>query len=181
MRKILSILLVLSSLICNQALAANTMLKIKILPWLITIWGPKSIEFPWLQSKNADQEVIISAWTWNYFYVDDLKSEKQGYYTTISSSDLSYNNNRISRDKIAIKWPQNVTTLSWVVAPQVKIAIWTYLDFVKLDDPLALIYRTEDANWAIWKYWIVPDFKIKIPAYQTIWSYRWILSFTLIE
>ena len=187
MRRLVKKLLITLSLILGLAWSGFSAVeyvptKIDVTEWKITIWAPKTMIFPTISVQAYVQEVQLSTLTWEYFWVEDLKSTSSGYYTQVSISDLTstwWNNIRSTNIQITTTW--GVTTLDWQTNAWVYIPSAIELWFQSLENPLILIRRNTNANWSVWKYWVKPIIKIIIPAMQPAWIYSANLTFTLIE
>lgn len=177
------ILLAIVSIMPNIAKASNTWstVSVNILPWNVTIWAPINISFPTMSAQDYDQIVEIQTNTWDFFWVEDLKSSSAWYYTTLSSTNLSNWSASISAWNLKIKAWNWIVLMWWQQANEVKVSSWTLNNFVPLSSAAWVIFRNENANSKVWKYWVRPLLQLTVPRYQTIWSYTWIMTFTLIE
>lgn len=133
---------------------------------------------PWYNPGLADD--------WLYFWVEDLRSSDAWWTTNIKISELTST------------W----TVTKVIAASQVRMRIgaWTFKDISDFDTPPAsleidswvstytAIDVAQDAmtrTWAsdgiVWKYWFLPEFSVRVPAYQALGSYTGTLTYTLSE
>jgi len=152
----------------------------------VILWSPATISFTGITASPLDQEITyLSTWTWNMFWLEDLKSSASGYHVTLSAEDMIDEINTwniISKTFIDAKIGTGITILSWWPSSWVTIPEPSSTGFTSIwDNQITIIERNIDVSWTTWKYAITPYFKIRVPAYQSIWSYKWVIIYTLIE
>ena len=152
--------------------------------WQITIWSPATIEFPessW--SSTWEVKTITLSWS-EYFWVEDLKSSPTWFHVTIQMWELYLSTNTwkyIDWDAIEAKIATWIVVIEWS-AQWVVIPSWAQSSFTSIwTNPLTIMQRESDIWWVVWKFWVYPTLKLNIPAYQTLWNYEWVLTYTLLE
>lgn len=154
--------------------------------WEVILWSPSTISFSGIIASQTDQDIFFyTSWTWNMFWVEDLKSSSSGYHVTLSAEDMIDENNSwniISKSFIDAKIESGITTIYWWPSTWVTIPTSSSSWFTCIwDSIITIIERNTDVSPITWKYAIAPYFKIRVPAYQSIWSYKWVITYTLIE
>jgi alpha-tubulin suppressor-like RCC1 family protein len=128
---------------------------------------------------NSTQTLSLQS---DYFKVDDQKGNNSGYYTTVSITTLTGNNwfviplSQIQRKADPITLLSG-TANTWVV-------LWSTLSwwYVAASTPAVFIKRDIWPNSnKKWTYWSKLRLKVDIPAYQSIWTYTWVITYTLYQ
>lgn len=177
----IALLMILGFIISSYSSAAElTDVYLEILEGDMTIGSTSSIDL-WsftVSSSNQDAD-----WTFaDYFWVEDLKWDDAGWYTTIQASDMNGDNGVIDALNISMKIDStDVDLIGWSTNNSVDIAsAWS--SYQAVDSPLTFIQRTNGTNnGLLWKYGVKPDLRITIPAYQSVGSYTSTITYTLIE
>jgi len=145
--------------------------------------GTVCIEWPnmfsWVLTPNNIAQVLdIQS---DYFKVDDQKGNLSWYYTTLSVSSLTWSNwASIPTSAIQIK-ADPVTTLSWTYNSSVFVNP-TITSYVSASSPVQFLKRNINTGpYTLWTYWSKLWMKINIPAYQSIGTYTWTITYTLYE
>ena len=127
---------------------------IDVTEWQITIWAPKTITFPPITTQASIQYIETTTLSWEYLWVEDLKSSSPGYYAQVSISDFSSTWwNVINKSNVQITTTWWITTLNWQSNTWIYIPSAIELWFQSLEKPLILIRRSTNSNWDVWKYW----------------------------
>jgi hypothetical protein len=123
---------------------------------------------------------IVEQQFWDYFWVEDPIWANNGYYTTISISDLSGQYENISKNNISIKGT-GINLLSGTANPRVQINS-NLNNYQSIGEPITYIKRDTASNFSIkGKYGNKPRLKFDIPAYIRIDDYHATLTYTLYE
>ena len=157
--------------------------SIEIEAWSVSIYHPDSIDLGKIQISSTEQNHDIVLDTPNFFWVEDA-SWNGWYYATIQISDLSDWNKIIESENAKIKIGNVIYTLAWEIdTSSISVPSWLVEDFVEFssNSPATIFQRSSTDSWIIWKYWVLPTIRLSIPAYQKVWKYNWVITFTLIE
>lgn len=127
--------------------------------------------------------------SWNpnlFFWVEDLVANDEWWHTQLTISDLTASGatvKTITKDKIDARVPDWVVTKLASNDPtpsQMNIRPWALSwSTIWWEQALTVLTRTWSTNWVVWKYWFLPEFAIRVPAYQALGSYTWVLSYTI--
>lgn len=143
------------------------------------------VNIGWPAMVNASIEAtndlqIVEQQFWDYFWVEDPIWANNGYYTTISISDLSGQYENISKNNISIKGT-GINLLSGTANPRVQINS-NLNNYQSIGEPITYIKRDTASNFSIkGKYGNKPRLKFDIPAYIRIDDYHATLTYTLYE
>jgi hypothetical protein len=145
----------------------------------VSLWSPSWLSLDPLFVSNNTQ-TITKAFTWveQYFFVVDELGSDDGYYTTISVSDLSSNDNTISNGNIQLRAIGDVFTIDGQNNPSVSSPLGSIYRNANLANNL--IGRTRGANqWRTGSYGIYIEIKIDVPAFQPTGQYTGNIVYTL--
>jgi len=145
----------------------------------ITIWSFTGFDFStWLSVENYEQSLEENMG--DYFWVDDPNGYNSGYYTTISVTDLTWENGIVDATNIYLQ-ATGVDLLSGTANSNVVVNS-ALSSFQEISSPVTLIKRdTGENNYKKWKYGVKPKLKVVVPAFQSAWDYSWIMTYTLYE
>jgi len=158
---------------------ASTNTELNVLSGELSIEAPSLIDFGEIMVSSSEQIVEINLEDPNYFTIEDLKGSEDGYYTTLSISDLIDNNKVISAQNVEIQ-TFNVSTLAGSVDLNVITSLFNFSTFDS-GSPVVLIERKLNSNGIVGKYGVLPSLKVKVPSYQAKGKYTGTLTYTLIE
>ena len=113
--------------------------------------------------------------------MEDLKWAKAWYYTTISVSDMTWDvegtTYTIWSDNISLK-QSDFWIITWADDANVKCGLGSEFSSWQI----TFIYRESwTTGWLLWKYWAMPTIELKIPANTPAATYKWTITYTLIE
>lgn len=117
------------------------------------------------------------------FFVEDLKGAYSGYYTTLSTTQLTGPNNAvIPANNIRIK-TDTLTGILITGTANTKVVLPAgFLTYQTFSSPITFLKRDPAANsGVIGKYGAYPFLELTIPAYQSVGSYSGSVTYTLIE
>jgi hypothetical protein len=153
----------------------------RIVTWTLWIWTPNNFTFSWIVKSQTYSQELTWQFSWNnYFFVDDQLWLDNGRYTTISSTDLSWNIDMITNNNLFIQRNQ-LEKLEWDDNGLVEIN--SLLDnYTPLSWQIIYIFRNTANNLRKkWKYWDKPYLKINIPWAKPANNYHSQLIFTIYE
>jgi hypothetical protein len=142
--------------------------------WWLVIGTPANISL-WSLTAWSGYVYTFS----DYFWIEDLRWNNTGHYTTIQCDGLYGPNNAIitgvqmSGSLIEkIVWITNNTLI------YSSLTTWT-----DITEPQLYLYRNDiiGANGAINRYWNKPSIKITVPADVPSGSYKWKITYTLYD
>jgi len=157
----------------------STSAELNVISGKLSIGAPSLINFGEIRVSSSEQVIEINLDESDYFMVEDLKALENGYYTTLSISDLVSGKKSISAENVELK-TFNVSNLAGSVNLNVITSLFNYSKFTS-ERPVILIERKLDSNGIVGKYGVLPSLKVKVPAYQAKGKYTGILTYTLIE
>lgn len=135
-----------------------------------------------LGSHSVSTSAQVVSWTFaDYFWVEDMKGNNTGYYTTLQMSGALDGpwTETIAASNVAVKSDGNITTLSGSNNSNVTVDIST---FTTLDNAVTYIKRDNGTNnGLIGKYGNKPELQLTIPAFQSVGQYTGTIVYTLIE
>lgn len=147
--------------------------------WTLAIFSPASFAFgsTWASILSKNLEKYFTG-TDDYFQVEDGVWSDNGYYTTLSFSNLQYTTYTIPKENIYVKTVGGIVLLSGTANASVVSAItWVYLSAWS---PLTFIKRDAWANSnKTGKYWSHIAVNIVIPAQQQPANYTGTIIYTL--
>ena len=132
-----------------------------------------------LESKTVEKSLE------KLFRVEDLKWSSNGYYTTISVSDLTW---EVEDGVVStISWSNiylmsnNFTKIDWKDNSDVKMNSW-FNTYKAINTPVTYISRTWwTAPWILSKYGDTPKLKVEVPANTPAATYHGVITYTLYE
>jgi len=195
MKKLLGVFVVCASLAVSllgiQSLHAQQTTDVNlVITWgTLTIWATGSFNFDAITLPTV-QTVQEKQFTWDLddapFWVQDYKWLNSGYYTTVSISDLTWQNTAsvILATNIKIKVDAvEAVLVTGTANSDVVLNTGSYLlSYQNFDSPITFINRPEWANAGkIGKYGARPYLQITVPAYQAADTYQGIITYTLFD
>ena len=141
----------------------------------LIIWTPANLDL-WTINQWTTQEYTFS----DYFWIEDLKWNKDGHYTTIQCDWFFWPSN------YAITWvlfKANDMELIWWIRDNSTIYSTLTQDFTDITSPKVYFYRNTDLNntWYLNKYWTKPTIKFTIPTDAPTWTYSGKITYTLYD
>jgi len=135
---------------------------------------------------SSSQQVLESQFTWEaYFWVEDLFGSNTGYQTTVSLSNLSGQNTSafIPNENVEIKVSSATAILHTGSAnPAVVVGSGTQFESYRVwwDNVFVFLNRPAGVNnGLVGMYKTFPRLKVTVPAYQSVDSYKWVITYTL--
>lgn len=152
-------------------------------------------------STRSAGEALYNGWL--YFGIKDLAWSSSGIDLSLRSSNLTEWLKTITSEKVTIsmsdstanwtwwdiwyqvRWLTKMDGLPWNIIPTEIVAVaHNHLagpSADSLDTDVTLIQSTARSEWFTWRYWVQPEIKVLIPAYQAIGSYTGLLTLTLTQ
>lgn len=130
---------------------------------------------------TASSSVQNLTYQFDYFKVEDSKNNNSWYYTTLSVSNLSGSSgNVITNSNISIK-AAPIQLLSWYANPNILLNS-SLLNYQTANIPYNFIYRNAGNNNNVAGiYGSKLSISINVPAYTSVWTYTWYITYTLYE
>lgn len=162
----------------------DTTASIDIEKWVMDIWAPASLTFPTKTILSTSQVSTVANDYVDYFWVEDLSWEANWYDTAIQVSNLTEWAKTIASSNITMTVVSWLTLMAWntntdVVIPSAA-STW-YQNFSTWWGEKVIIERNDDSDWILSKYWAKPTIKVNIPAYQSVWTYTGLITYSLYE
>lgn len=166
----------------------TTTVQVDILPGDMCIGSTGDFNFGTFTASSSEQTVTGAfAGTGGYFYVDDLKGNDLGYYTTVQldADMVGPGSATLARTNVFIKTPTQgsagITTMAGTANTNVVVDA-AMSAYQSLDAPRQLIKRDNAANSGIiGQYGVLPELQLIIPAYQAVGNYTATLTYTLYD
>lgn len=166
----------------------TTTVEVEILPGNICIGSDGDFDFG-TYTVSSSPQTVNGAFVApdGYFWVDDLKGDNDGYYTTVQlNADLAGPGTAtIPRANAYVQTPSvgnaGITTMSGSANTRVEVhaGMTTYQS---LDVARQLIIRNTATNdGVVGKYGVLPQLQLVIPAYQSVGTYTATLTYTIYE
>jgi hypothetical protein len=137
-----------------------------------------SIAFTWFIAKKVPQ---IIDFTTDYFKISDNRASDSGYYTTIHLSSLTGAYGSTILPSTFQRKADPIVTLSGSINPLVALwpTIWSYIN---ANTTVVLMKRDMGMNlWLTWTYGTKLNLRVSIPAYKSVDTYSWTITYTLYE
>ncbi len=174
--------------IFTNNLEDNTYITFGLWEGDICIEWPYYFDFWSYTIQNTSQTIVLTS---DSFIVDDQRWSGNGYYTTLSISDLVgiWDHIISSSSAISIKSYKSVQTLAGYENPIV-VFDDALSDYIPADTPVTFIKRDLREIWDGWiigPWWIRGTYggkiqmRIILPAYQAIDTYTGMITYTLYE
>ena len=166
----------------------TTAVQLDILPGDMCIGSTGAFDFGSFIVSAISQTVTGAfAGADGYFYVDDLKGDDLGYYTTIQlNADMDGPGSAtLSSGNVYMKTPAigsgGITTIAGSVNSNVEVHP-SMTGYQSLDVARQLIIRDNTSNLGvIGQYGVLPELELVIPAYQAVGLYTATLTYTFYE
>jgi hypothetical protein len=165
--------------------------------WLVTIGTNTGTV--WTLNKNLGElnisnsvQTITGDFGDNSFWIEDMKWNESGYYTTLSVSDMIWESNSwhiIPRANIQLK-PTGVSKISWANVLESKVILWdSWNDWTNYtwtwNQTTVTYFNRQNTALAdagrVWKYWDNLQIKVTVPAHTVADTYRGTITYTLYE
>ena len=140
--------------------------------WLI-IWTPDNLNL----GTTIPSSVVTKNFS-DYFWINDLRGNDTGHYTTIQMDALYGPNDAM------ITWIQimanTLDLLNWTINNTLinpDLSVWS-----DMRKPVLFFYRNNSLNnWRINKYWTKPSIRIIVPTDVPSGNYKWKITYTLYD
>lgn len=158
--------------------------EVEVIPGDICIGTTGSFDFGTLTS-SASAQSVTGAFT-DEFWVEDLKGDDAGYYTTLQlSGDLQSGTNTIDASNVLAKTastgPGAIVLMNGTANSNVEVDA-VMATFQSLDGAVTFIKRDTGANSGlVWQYGALPEMRVDVPAYQPVGVYTGNMVYTLFE
>jgi len=143
-----------------------------------------------LEWATVSNEVITrtGAFGEDSFWLSDQKWIESGYYTTLSVTNLSWDNDPtshvITNDHVFLKSTE-LHTIEWVTGADAGVKIGLSGDnYVSMANPVTYFTRPTTATvnaWKLWKYGDNLQIKVEIPPHTLADTYRGTITYTLYD
>lgn len=160
--------------------STNTSVSVTITPGDVCIGNDGNFSFGNFTVSSSSQ--TVSGSFASPFWVEDLKGDNAGYYTTVqmSGSLAGSGSSTIPSTSVSIRANEGITTIAWSSNVNVVVDSAVAWGYQSLNNPITLIKRTNATNyWLVGKYGTTPSLQLVIPAYQAVGSYTGTLLYTL--
>lgn len=165
----------------SPSCSTNTTVTVNITPGDVCIGNEWSFDFGNFAVSSANQ--TVDGAFLEPFWVDDLRGDNDGYYTTVQmSGDLVWSGSSIPAANVSIRADGGITTIGWSANANVVVDSTVAGWYQTLDSAITLIKRDAGANfWLVGRYGTTPELQLLIPAYQSVGNYTGTLVYTLYE
>jgi len=168
----------------------NAEVVLTIEQWELTIWiSWSNAELINLGSWRVSNEMVpLTGEFWeNSFWLSDQKWLESGYYTTLSVTNLSWDNNPshvITKDNVFLQ-STSLVTIEWATWADAGVSIWlSNSSWVSMASPVTYFTRwltATDAAWMLWTYGDYLQVKVEVPAHTLADTYRGTITYTLYD
>lgn len=172
--------------------------------WTVSVSSSDQYVTTWSVAYNGSTNTPEAAYnSWLYFGVKDMMWASSWFTVSIKVSNLTDWAKTISSWNVTIsqsatdsawtawdiwskeRWVTKMDGLPWNIIPA-KITAGAFAHDADLDNLASsqIILESQDTDgwrneWFVWRYWVQPEFKIKIPAYQALGNYAATLTVDL--
>ncbi len=156
----------------SDAGAKETEVKVKVTGKSVTIEAPSNFDLGAFTASDEDVTVEkqFSEEQEEYFQVNDLLGDDEGFYVTLQATSLVHataEGVEIPAENIYIKVNnRDITTIAGTENPDLLLGESITTDYFTLANPITLFQRKTGENFGrIGKYGIIPWLSVTIPAF----------------